>query len=201
MTAAFCIRPRYRSYLGYVRLYSPFMLDINQILQKPELAVAVATLIATVGVLSLRPNSSKGKLPPGPRGLPLIGNVLQVPTEHLATYFRKLYKEYGGIVYLNLLGNNLIVVGDGKLARELMDKRSGKYSGRPVEPYMSKYVDPDEKVALRHRYWGFSDPNATFRLGRKLTTQVMSSVRAGQSQALHRFEAMLTMQHIIEKPD
>ncbi|KAG6847365.1 hypothetical protein H0H93_008648, partial [Arthromyces matolae] len=171
------------------------MLDINQILQRPDLAVAVAALIATVGVLSLRRNSSKGKLPPGPRGLPLIGNVLQVPTEHLATYFRKLYKEYGGIVYLNLLGNNLIVVGDGKLARELMDKRSGKYSGRPVEPYMSKYVDPDEK------YWGFSDANATFRLGRKLTTQVMSSVRAGQSQALHRFEAMLTMQHIIEKPD
>ncbi|KAG6909897.1 hypothetical protein DXG01_014711 [Tephrocybe rancida] len=164
-------------------------------IQTPQLALAAAILLTTVGALYARTGKSDRKLPPGPRGLPIIGNVLQVPTEHLATYFRVLYKQYGGIVYLNLLGNNVMVVGDGKLARELMDKRSAKYSGRPVEPYMSKYVDPDEK------YWGFSDPGATFRLGRKLTTQVMSSVRAGQSQSLHRFEAMLTMQRIMEKPE
>ena len=56
------------------------------------------------------------------------------------------------MVSLNLLGSvrpltmgrrrgltrlqTLIVIGDGALARELMDKRSAKYSGRPVEPYM-----------------------------------------------------------------
>ncbi|KAG6844546.1 hypothetical protein H0H87_006030 [Tephrocybe sp. NHM501043] len=163
--------------------------------QTPQLAVAAAVLLTTLGAIYARSGNSKRKLPPGPRGLPIIGNVLQVPTEHLATYFRVLYKQYGGIVYLNLLGNDVMVIGDGKLARELMDKRSAKYSGRPVEPYMNKYVDPDAK------YWGFADPGATFRLGRKLTTQVMSSVRAGSSQSLHRFEAMLTMQRILENPE
>lgn len=30
----------------------------------------------------------------------------------------------------------LIIIGDGALAKELMEKRWAKYSGRPVEPYM-----------------------------------------------------------------
>ncbi|KAF8532179.1 cytochrome P450 [Gautieria morchelliformis] len=153
-----------------------------------------AILILSLAIAAYARSSGR-KLPPGPRGLPLLGNVLQVPTEHLATYFRALYKQYGGLISLNLLGTTVIVIGDGNLAKELMDKRSGKYSGRPVEPYMSKYVDPDEK------YWGFSNPGATFRLGRKLTTQVMTTVRTGRSQALHRFEAMLTLQRILETPD
>ncbi|KAG5730749.1 Steroid 17-alpha-hydroxylase/17,20 lyase [Termitomyces sp. T112] len=157
--------------------------------------VATAILIITLGAFCTRSNNSARKLPPGPHGLPLVGNVLQVPTKHLATYFRTLYNQYGGIVYLNLLGTNVIVIGDGKLARELMDKRSAKYSGRPIEPYMRKYIDPAKK------YWGFYDPSGTFRIGRKLTTQVMSSVRAGKSHQLHRFEAMLTLQRIIEKPE
>ncbi|GLB41043.1 putative monooxygenase activity [Lyophyllum shimeji] len=162
-----------------------------------QLAIAGAVLLGTLGAVYARSssNNSARKLPPGPKGIPILGNVLQVPTEHLATYFRALCKQYGGLVYLNLLGTDVIVIGDGDLARELMDKRSAKYSGRPVEPYMNKYVDPDEK------YWGFSDPGATFRLGRKLTTQVMAGVRAGRSQPLHRFEAMLTLQRMMEDPE
>ncbi|KAJ7091817.1 cytochrome P450 [Mycena epipterygia] len=157
---------------------------------------ALGAFVFLIGALTyIRSLSSGRKLPPGPRGIPLLGNVLQVPTEHLATYFRVLCEKYGGIVSLNLLGSTVIVIGDEALAKKLMDKRSAKYSGRPVEPYMSRYADPDEK------YWGFSNPGETFRLGRKLTNQVMAGVRAGKSHSLHHYEGMLTLQHIIEKPD
>ncbi|KAJ6471525.1 cytochrome P450 [Mycena sanguinolenta] len=157
---------------------------------------ALSACVFLIGALAYIRSSSTGrKLPPGPNGIPLLGNVLQVPTEHLATYFRVLCKKYGDIVSLNLLGSTVIVIGDRALAKELMEKRSAKYSGRPVEPYISRYLDPDKK------YWSFLDPGETFRVGKKLTNQVMAGVRAGRSHSLHRYEAMLTLQHIIQKPD
>ncbi|KAJ6490079.1 hypothetical protein C8R45DRAFT_1073929, partial [Mycena sanguinolenta] len=47
---------------------------------------------------------SRARRPPGPPGLPLLGNILQVPVKHLPTYFRRLCEEYGGFVSLNLAG-------------------------------------------------------------------------------------------------
>ncbi|KAJ7200400.1 hypothetical protein GGX14DRAFT_466679 [Mycena pura] len=56
--------------------------------------LTVATIALLVGVYFVRSRAaSRGRRPPGPPGLPLLGNVLQVPGQHLATYFRGLCEE------------------------------------------------------------------------------------------------------------
>ncbi|KAF7358773.1 Steroid 17-alpha-hydroxylase/17,20 lyase [Mycena sanguinolenta] len=75
-------------------------------------------------------------------GLPLLGNVLQVPGEHLATYFRELCEEYGGFVSLNLASYSVFLIGDIRLAKEILEKRSAKFSSRPTVPYIRYHVDP-----------------------------------------------------------
>ena len=97
------------------------------------------------------------RLPPGPAPLPLIGNALDFPRRHLGLEFLEMTKRYGtysidcesaatplvriqklilapvgDVVYLNVLGKEIILLGSSKAAYDLLDKRSANYSDRPV---------------------------------------------------------------------
>ena len=68
----------------------------------PELwFVALLTGIAlTLGYLYRKPSKSRAHacrlpLPPGPRGLPIIGNLLDVPNDRPWLGYRKLADKYG----------------------------------------------------------------------------------------------------------
>ncbi|KAI0772489.1 cytochrome P450 [Trametes elegans] len=72
--------------------------------------------------------------PPGPPGLPLIGNALDVPTpqEYPWMKYHQMCKQYKtDILRLNVLGTTIIVIDTLKPAVELLDKRSSMYSDRP----------------------------------------------------------------------
>ncbi|PPQ95920.1 hypothetical protein CVT26_016143 [Gymnopilus dilepis] len=70
-------------------------------------------------------------LPPGPRGLPIIGNVLQLPTKMPWFRFTEWAEEYGPIFSLNLAGQPVVVLNTFGVANDLLDKRSAIYSDRP----------------------------------------------------------------------
>ncbi|KAJ3727869.1 cytochrome P450 [Lentinula raphanica] len=72
-------------------------------------------------------------LPPGPRGLPVLGNVLQLRTSQSLWFtFDKLKAQYGPIVYLNMAGKDIIVLNTKAAAIELLERRSAIYSNRPL---------------------------------------------------------------------
>ncbi|KAI0791963.1 cytochrome P450 [Abortiporus biennis] len=73
---------------------------------------------------------SKELLFPGPKGLPLIGNVMQIgrfPWYQMT----KWSQEFGPVYSLNLGGQYTIVLNSHKAANDLLDKRSAIYSDRP----------------------------------------------------------------------
>ncbi|PSR76829.1 hypothetical protein PHLCEN_2v8210 [Hermanssonia centrifuga] len=72
------------------------------------------------------------RLPPGPSAIPIIGNVHQLPTDYQEKTFFEWGRQYGGIVYAKLFRNPAIVINSVEIARDLMEKRSAKYSDRPV---------------------------------------------------------------------
>jgi hypothetical protein len=69
-------------------------------------------------------------LPPGPKGLPIVGDVLHI-TDHdwLASPRRK--DEYGGMMYVSALGRGVLVINSQRVVVDLLEKRSNIYSDRP----------------------------------------------------------------------
>ncbi|OAX42469.1 cytochrome P450 [Rhizopogon vinicolor AM-OR11-026] len=97
------------------------------------LAIGILCVIAFVAVL----RRNRGRvyplpLPPGPRRLPLLGNVLQLDTKRPWLTYTAWGKTYGKLVYTRLLGIDMVVLNSETVARELLDKRSAIYSDRPV---------------------------------------------------------------------
>ncbi|KAF7345741.1 Cytochrome p450 [Mycena venus] len=74
------------------------------------------------------------RLPPGPRGLPIIGNVLDIPTEKHWLKFAELAEVWGDIFSLTTFGQTMIIVSSERVAEDLLDVRGADFSDRPVIP-------------------------------------------------------------------
>ncbi|KAK0193929.1 cytochrome P450 [Armillaria mellea] len=70
-------------------------------------------------------------LPPGPKGLPLIGNLWDVPAEYPWLTYAQWTATYGDVFYLDTPGNPTVVINSAQAVSDLFEKRSGNYSDRP----------------------------------------------------------------------
>ncbi|PSS35616.1 hypothetical protein PHLCEN_2v1439 [Hermanssonia centrifuga] len=83
-------------------------------------------------VTQLFTGRSKPSLPPGPKGLPLIGNVLDMPPSHEWLTFAKWGERFGDIVSVTLFGQPMIILNSAQHAIDTLDKKSSIYSDRPM---------------------------------------------------------------------
>ncbi|KAI0683655.1 cytochrome P450 [Cerioporus squamosus] len=97
---------------------------------------AILVLCSFIVLWTRRPltQCSHLPLPPGPSGLPLIGNVLDIPLEDMESYLRDLNVKYGDMTSLKIFGTPMIVLGTHEAAVELLEKRSSIYSDRNMTP-------------------------------------------------------------------
>lgn len=98
----------------------------------------------------LQPRSSALPLPPGPKPLPLLGNLLDVPLTRQWLVYSQWAKRYGiyyqdlgskiSSIYLpsigqinsfTVFGQIVVVINSLNVAREILDNRSAIYSDRP----------------------------------------------------------------------
>ncbi|GJE86534.1 cytochrome P450 [Phanerochaete sordida] len=109
----------------------------------------ILTLAVTVLLIQLyRKLQQRSPYPPGPRGLPLIGNVLDMPTSHEWRRFAEWGEKYGDIVYLNLLGQPMVILNSAPHASALLDKRGDVYSDRPVLAMSGELVGWSRSLVL-----------------------------------------------------
>ncbi|KAF7372747.1 Steroid 17-alpha-hydroxylase/17,20 lyase [Mycena sanguinolenta] len=86
----------------------------------------------------------------------------------------------------------VFLIGDIRLAKEILEKRSAKFSSRPTVPYIRYHVDPAQV------YWAVLEQGETNFIARRLTAGLMAGVRAGKTELLQQFEALLTMAHLLD---
>ncbi|KAJ8463546.1 hypothetical protein ONZ51_g10187 [Trametes cubensis] len=91
--------------------------------------LTIGAIFATF--LSRRRVRARAPLPPGPPGIPFVGNVLDVP--HLQPWVASwnLSSQYGDVISFSTLGQTTIVLNSVAAASDLLGKRSSKYSSRP----------------------------------------------------------------------
>ncbi|KAI9459790.1 cytochrome P450 [Boletus coccyginus] len=70
-------------------------------------------------------------LPPGPPGLPWIGNVFGINANAPWLTYRNWANTYGDLLYSRLLGKDIIIINSEKVAKDLLENRSRNYSDRP----------------------------------------------------------------------
>ncbi|KAL1560790.1 premnaspirodiene oxygenase-like [Salvia divinorum] len=103
----------------------------------------MADLITTVAAMILsaifvflfnnrkKPRNSKSiKLPPGPRKLPIIGNLHQISNPTFRC-FRDLSKQYGPLMHLKLCESTLIVVSSPEMAKQMLKDLDPSFADRP----------------------------------------------------------------------
>ncbi|KAF7978447.1 hypothetical protein HWV62_638 [Athelia sp. TMB] len=83
----------------------------------------------------LRPSR---RLPPGPRGWPLIGNLLDMPTSDEWVRYAQWVREFkSDVIHLEVCGTHIVILNSVESAVDLLEKRSSLYSSRPPTPMMS----------------------------------------------------------------
>ena len=96
-----------------------------------------------------------GLLPPGPPGLPFIGNLHQMDNSAPHRYLWQLSKQYGPLMSLRLGFVPTIVVSSAKIAKEVMKTQDLEFASRPslIGQQRLSYNGLDLAFSPYNDYW------------------------------------------------
>ncbi|XP_005414072.1 PREDICTED: cytochrome P450 2F3 [Chinchilla lanigera] len=106
-----------------------------------SVSTAILLLILALVCLFLTLSSrDKGQLPPGPRPLPLLGNLLQLRSQDLLTSLTKLSKEYGSVFTVYLGPRRVVVLSGYQAVKEALVDQGEEFSGRGEYPVFFNFT-------------------------------------------------------------
>lgn len=146
-------------------------MDITALQNHPNMPLAIALLLLSIAVLLNKLARKKPPLPPGPKGLPVIGSmgmISQLNHRGLAA----LAKIYGGLFHLKVGKVHMVAVSTAEMAREVLQAQDHVFSNRPATIAIS-YLTYDRADMAFANYGPF------WRQMRKIcVTKVFSRKRA-----------------------
>ncbi|KAF9484052.1 cytochrome P450 [Pholiota conissans] len=138
---------------------------------------------------------SAAPLPPGPRGWPLLGNLLDMPTSREWLTFADWGRKWGDIVSISMFGHCMVVVNSMQMAIDMLEKEGAIYSDRPVMEMGGELVGWKTTLVL-------VPYGARFRNYRKLFHQTI-----GTQSSMAKFypggelETRRFLKRVLENPD
>ncbi|XP_073124492.1 cytochrome P450 83B1-like [Henckelia pumila] len=148
----------------------------------------------------LKPKNGKKSsvLPPGPKGLPLIGNLHEIDTVHPHVYLHQLAKKYGPLMSLRFGFRPTIIISSARVAKIALTKNDLVLAGRPPLIGLQKYSYNGNDIA-------FSNYNETWREMRKLSVihlfslkQVVSFLPIRKDEVSRMIKDMINKSHSSE---
>ncbi|KAJ7618765.1 cytochrome P450 [Roridomyces roridus] len=152
--------------------------------------------IAAALYLTWSRNASRSKLPlpPGPRKLPILGNLLDVGGRPMSEACRDWSREYNSdIIHLNLAGTSIIVLSSLEATDNLMEKRSAIYSDRPPMPML--YMMGFEYLLIFMKY------GEMWKTQRRLLNHHLSVSATQNVHPLERKAAHALIRRLLHNPE
>ncbi|RMC11222.1 hypothetical protein DUI87_12137 [Hirundo rustica rustica] len=78
--------------------------------------------------------SGKGKVPPGPAPLPILGNLLQVKASNLTETLQKLSEQYGQVFTVHMGSDPVVVLYGHDVVKEALVDRADEFASRGHMP-------------------------------------------------------------------
>ncbi|XP_043332574.1 cytochrome P450 2C19-like isoform X1 [Cervus canadensis] len=104
-----------------------------------DLAVALVLCLCSLLLLSLwKQRSGRGKLPPGPTPLPILGNILQLDVKNISKSLNNLSKVYGPVFTLYFGMKPMVVLHGYEAMKEALIDLGEEFSGRGRLPVNEK---------------------------------------------------------------
>ncbi|KAJ4351218.1 uncharacterized protein N0V89_006557 [Didymosphaeria variabile] len=150
---------------------------------------AVVYLVAT-----LRPKA----FPPGPRGLPGFGNLLQLNRAFPYLTLSEWAKYYGKDTPIGVKkgASNVVVLNSGRLVRELFDQRGAVYSDRPWQYMNNTWVFKDDiRAAIQQ------NNSAWLTLWRKEFTSNFGQAAVTRHRPIYDAETARLLVKLLESPN
>ncbi|PFX13863.1 Steroid 17-alpha-hydroxylase/17,20 lyase [Stylophora pistillata] len=131
--------------------------------------VAISTVVYLFVVR--RWSERKYRYPPGPRQLPLIGNLLDMAKFNHVT-MRKFARQYGEIYMMTVMGQKIFVVTDIELAWDALIRKGNIFAGRP-KLFIYEALQPKGGAIV------FGDYGPRWKLLRKITHSALRMFGSG----------------------
>jgi len=147
-----------------------------------------------VALKAFRDHRKRGGLPypPGPRPLPIIGNLLDIPTKYSWLVYTRLAKKHGDVMSFHVLGRVVIILGSTKATKDLLEKRGHIFSDRPVIPIF-EMMDVSWSLLLA----AYGDP---WRLRRKIAERGFRPASLATFRVLQETRARVLAARLLESP-
>ncbi|KAG8851585.1 hypothetical protein FRB91_007652 [Serendipita sp. 411] len=138
-----------------------------------ETSRALVGSLAVVGMVYLylasksppaRARKAGARLPPGPKGSFLVGNLFTFPRNRWLETFTSWGKQYGDIVYVNLAGIPMVVLNSIEAAEDLAGKRMAIYSGRPYTTMANDLMGSGYSLILLRQGTEFNEQRKFFKM-------------------------------------
>nr|AUD09105.1 cytochrome P450 family 2 subfamily B [Neotoma albigula] len=110
---------------------------------EPSVLLLLALLVGFVLLLVRGYPKSHGHLPPGPRPLPLLGNLLQMDRGGLLKSFMRIREKYGDVFTVHLGPRPVVMLYGTEAIREALVDQAEAFSGRGtvavIKPVIEEY--------------------------------------------------------------
>lgn len=133
-------------------------------------------------------------LPPGPKPHFLLGNATDFPKEAPWLTFEEWKKQYGDLVYINILGKSMLILNSQKSCVDLLDKRSAKYSDRPRLVMLNELMGMDFSLPLM----GYS---ARWRAHRRMFHQYFNDRVVKDYRHTQECHAHTLLRRLLQSPE
>ncbi|KAJ7138330.1 cytochrome P450 [Mycena epipterygia] len=132
-------------------------------------------------------------LPPGPKGWPIIGNLLEMPRETPWIKFEEWSRIFGPIYTVSVMGQRSVVISDPVISKDLLESRAAMSSDRP-DFEMVEIMTGGATLA-------FTRYGDLWRRLRRAAHVELNVKDAGRFQPIQMRESRMLLEALVETPE